>query len=109
MKAGTYRYRLEMTVPLGTRNGFLDLTICDNLAEGFLTMFTNTLAIAAGTCRGNQLSFCGKMKTLLSTIPYKASGTVTRSQIKLTFHTENGDYPVTGRQALPGQRKAAGV
>lgn len=109
MKAGTYRYKLEMTVPLGKRNGFLDLTICDNIAEGFLTMFTNTLAIAAGTCRGNQLSFCGKMKTLLSTIPYKASGTVTRSQVRLTFHTEEGDYPATGWLALREQRKAASV
>lgn len=105
MKAGTYRYKLEMTVPLGKRNGYLDLTIRDNSAEGFLTMFTNTLAIAAGTCQGNRLSFCGKMKTLLSTISYKASGKVTRSQIELVFHTERGDYPATGRQALPEQRR----
>ncbi|MGN0968688.1 MAG: hypothetical protein ACI4O3_05400 [Oscillospiraceae bacterium] len=109
MKAGTYRYKLEMTVPLGTRNGYLDLTICDNIAEGFLTMFTNTLAIGAGTCRGNQLSFCGKMKTLLSTISYRASGTVTRSQVDLVFHTERGDYPATGRQAFLDQRRGTGV
>ncbi len=98
MKDGTYQYALGMTVPLGKRKGILRFTLQNQRIQGALTMFTNTAPIAQGGLVGNRIWFAGTMKTLLSTIAYRAEGTVTRSNIKLVFRTSNGNYPADGRQ-----------
>lgn len=108
MKDGSYRYSLEMTVPLGKRNGSLEIRILGKNMIGFLTMFTDTQPITCGICTGNGISFQGEMKTLAETIHYIAEGTISQSQIQLVFHTERGDYPASGRPALSDQRRAAG-
>lgn len=101
MRDGTYRYALEMTVPLGKRNGSLEIQILNQKVTGFLTMFTDTQRIARGICTRNEISFLGEMKALAESIPYRAEGTVSHKQIQLVFHTERGDYPAAGRPAFP--------
>ena len=103
MRDGNYQYAVLMTVPLGKRNGELEVTIHQNAVEGFLTMFTVTLPITKGVCDGNQIRFAGSMKTLQSMFPYEATGTISQTQIDLVFHTERGDYPAIG------QRRTAAV
>lgn len=98
MKNGNYRYAVLMTVPLGERNGELDITIRESTVFGSLTMFTVTLPIQQGSCSGNQISFSGDMKTLLDLFPYEAAGTISRSQLDLTFHTGRGDFHASGRR-----------
>ena len=103
MRDGNYQYAVLMTVPLGKRNGELEVDIRQNTVEGFLTMFTVTLPIARGVCDGNRIRFAGSMKTLQSMFPYEATGTISQTQIDLVFHTERGDYPAIG------QRRTAAV
>lgn len=109
MRDGIYRYALEMTVPLGKRNGSLEIEILGRTVTGFLTMFADTQRITSGICSGNGISFLGEMKILAETIPYVAEGTIFHDQIQLVFHTERGDYPATGRPALPDQRRAPSI
>ena len=74
MKDGPYHYMLEMTVPLGKRNGRLDIEIRSGTVTGYLTMFTDTQPISGGTQTGNGISFAGVMRTLARPIPYTAEG-----------------------------------
>ncbi|MGM9650409.1 MAG: hypothetical protein ACI3VX_00560 [Faecousia sp.] len=103
MKDGNYHYAVRMTVPLGKRNGRLEVNIRQHRVEGFLTMFTVRLPIARGSCDGNQIRFAGTMKTLPKLFAYEAAGTICPGQVELVFHTEQGDYPAIG------QRRTAAV
>ena len=98
MKNGQYQYAVLMTVPLGKRNGKLEVSIQKNIVEGFLTMFTVKLPILRGICTGNQIRFAGEMKTLTHRFPYEASGTISQAHVDLVFHTESGDYPAVGQR-----------
>lgn len=105
MKNGNYQYEVTMRVPLGKRNGNLNITISKNKLFGFLTMFTEQLPISDGFCDGDHLTFSGKMKTLLNTFDYIADGIITNDQIELVFRTERGDYPAIGRKSLAIDRE----
>lgn len=107
MKDGAYQYNVNMTVPLGKRNGELDIHINKNVVKGFLTMFTERLPILHGSCEGNVIKFSGKMKTLLNTFSYTAAGTVSETEINLLFHTEQGDFPALGKQAFFAKQEIA--
>ena len=100
MKNGIYQYEVTMKVPLGKRNGSLDFSVSENNLVGFLTMFTEKEPIIEGSCEGDRLTFSGKMKTLLNTFGYVATGTINQDQIELRFHTERGEYPATGRKVF---------
>lgn len=108
MRNGKYHYAVVMDVPLGKRSGCLDFTVCGNKIIGFMTMFMETLPITEGQCIGNQISFSGKMKTILNSFAYVADGKIDRDQIRLLFHTEHGDYPAQGRKRfrniIPGEQ-----
>ena len=109
MKDGPYHYMLEMTVPLGKRNGRLDIEIRSGTVTGYLTMFTDTQPISGGTQTGNGISFAGVMRTLARPIPYTAEVMVAHSRLRLVFHTDGGDYAAVGRQAIIDQRRPIGV
>lgn len=99
MKDGTYQYDLQMETPLGRRRGNLELIIEKSWINGYLTMFTRTIPIRNGVRSGNAIFFEGDMKTMMSSLPYKAKGTVSPSGVELTISTENGEYPVKGTLA----------
>lgn len=96
MENGTYQYDLEMRTPLGLRRGNLELMVWGDFLNGYLTMFTRTIPIQNGKRSGKQISFCGDMKTLMSTLTYKAEGNISGSDIRLMIETNRGVYPVTG-------------
>lgn len=108
MKDGTYCYAVEMTVPLGKRNGRLEITLHDRKASGYLTMFTDTQPIHRCVCSGNGISFAGEMHLSVGILAYIAEGSISQSQLKLIFHTDNGDYSAIGRQTIE-QRRTTGV
>lgn len=106
MKDGAYQYTVEMTVPRGIRNGSLDIAIHSGALTGNLTMFTNTQPIFQGIYAGSGISFIGEMRTMTSVISYTAEGTISPTRLKLVFHTEHGDYPAIGGQAIIDPRRA---
>ena len=100
MRNGTYRYALEMQVPLGKRRGELELKVSNNRICGFLTMFTGRLPIESATIKGNELTFTGEMKTLISTFSYTAIGTLGSRAIELSFNTDKDMYPAVGEAIM---------
>ena len=102
MKNGTYKYALEMIVPLGKRRGLLELKVSNNRVGGFLTMFTQRLPLETAILSGSELSFTGEMKTLMYPMKYNATGTIDRNTLKLSFNTDKGVFPTTG-EALKGE------
>ena len=96
MENGTYKYDLEMNTPLGKRRGNLELMVWGDFLNGYLTMFTRTIPIQNGKRDGKQISFSGDMKTLMSTLPYRAQGSINASCLELEFATERGKYPASG-------------
>lgn len=102
MKNGTYKYALEMIVPLGKRRGLLELKVSNNRVGGFLTMFTQRLPLETAILSGSELSFTGEMKTLMYPMKYNATGTIDRNALELSFNTDKGVFPATG-EVLKGE------
>lgn len=94
--AQSYKYALEMAVPLGKRTGTLKLHIQGRDVTGNLTLFMRTTDIRAGTYDNGTVDFQGTMQTLTKTMPYTAHGTLTRRTIVLDFDTERGSYHAVG-------------
>lgn len=102
MENGTYDFALEMMTPLGRRRGSLALTVLGNTLKGSFTMFTRTLPIREGARQGNNIFFCGDMKTFMKTIPYQAEGEIRDRRICMTIASELGRYAVRGSRMKRG-------
>lgn len=106
MKDGSYRYGIEMTVPLGRRYGQLELRIDGGSVQGVLTMFNRAVPIEGGQCAGSAIQFNGAMRTLSALFHYIARGRVSAHFIELDFDTERGSYHALGTsKAARGRAK----
>lgn len=94
--AQSFRYEIEMKVPLGTRTGSLELCVQNGAVTGSLTLFMKTTGISAGTYHNGNVAFRGTMQTLADTLHYSAHGTIQKRLADLEFITDRGSYHVTG-------------
>ena len=93
-----YTYTLEMDVPRGIRRGRLLIEIFGNIVRGRLEMFSNITDILSGTYKNGRVEFEGKMKTLMYSMNYRASGRITKRHAELDFSTEKGMFHASGEQ-----------
>lgn len=96
------KYRICLTVPLGRRNGIMLLKQSNGQFTGWLDVLGQKTAFS-GTLSGNgQLTLSGVLQTLVSTLPYTATGTVRGRQILLKLKTTAGaSYLLTGEELEP--------
>ena len=87
-----------MDVPRGIRRGRLLIEIFGNIVRGRLEMFSNITDIITGTYKNGRVEFEGKMKTLMYSMNYHASGRITKSHAELDFETDKGLFHASGEQ-----------
>lgn len=98
-------YRIQMQTPLGSRAGTMEVQIEEPRLWGNLNVlkhvepFEGTID-ASGACR-----IRGTLVTLMSSIPYTASGQLTPDSLSLFLEGGRNLFPVTGT-VCPEEKKA---
>lgn len=92
-------YRICLTAPLGARNGSLVLRKAEGKVEGWLNVMNERNRFSGVLSEDGQLTLSGVIRTLVSTMHYTATGTVSGRKILLNLKTDSGaQYPVSGEE-----------
>lgn len=92
-------YRICLTAPLGARNGSLVLHETEDQVDGWLNVMNEKNKFSGVLSEDGQLTLSGVLRTLVSTIHYTATGTVSGQKILLNLKTDSGaQYPVSGEE-----------
>ena len=95
-------YRICMSVPLGMRNGTMLLQRTGEHIDGWLDILNQRNTLSGVLLGDGQLTLFGTLRTLLSTVPYTAVGTISGRKILLNLKTESGAYyPISGEEFKP--------
>ena len=92
-------YRICLTAPLGARNGTLVLSETGGRVEGWLNVMNEKNRCAGVLSAEGQLALSGVIRTLIRTMRYTATGTVSGRKIFLNLKMDSGAYyPVSGEE-----------
>ena len=92
-------YRICLTVPLGARNGTMLLHEVEGKVEGWMNVMNEKNRFSGVLSDEGQLTISGVIRTLISTMHYTATGTVSEKNILLNLKTDSGAYyPVFGEE-----------
>ena len=91
-----HRYKITLETPLGRRYGTLEISVCSSKISGCLDVFQNRQPVTGvlygdGACR-----LSGKFVTLMSEVPYQATGCIGNDSVELTLIAGNGTFKITG-------------
>ena len=96
---GEKNYRICLTAPLGARNGSLVLHGSGGRVDGWLNVMGRKNALSGQISDDGQITFSGSFQTLVSTVAYTATGTISGQRILLNLKTDSGaQYPVSGEE-----------
>lgn len=92
-------YRICLTAPLGARNGTMVLCETGGKVNGWLCVMDKKNIFSGVISDDGQLTLSGEIRTLISTVHYTATGTVSGRKILLNMKTDSGaHYPVSGEE-----------
>ena len=86
----TRGYRVCLSVPLGRRNGTMVLHETDGRINGWWEVMAQRNTLSGTMSAGGYLTLSGVLRTLISTVPYAAEGTIDGSRLFLTLKTAFG-------------------
>lgn len=93
------RYRICLSVPLGKRIGTMTLREAEGRVDGWLDMMNEQNRFSGSLSDDGQLTLFGAIRTLVSTMRYTATGTISGRNILLNLKTESGAYyPISGEE-----------
>ena len=93
------KYRVSLTAPLGERSGILTLRGSDGKLDGWLEVMQRRNPCSGTLSPGGQLALSGRLQTLVSSVPYTATGIISGRRILLNLKTSTGAYyPVSGEE-----------
>ena len=92
-------YRICLTAPLGARNGTLVFHETSGKVDGWLNVMNEKNRFSGVLSEEGQLTLIGVIRTLISTMRYTATGTISGRRIFLNLKTDFGaQYPVSGEE-----------
>ena len=80
------KYRICLYVPLGKRDGTLSLHESDGRITGYMDILNQKSDIVRTLCSDGHLELCGVLKTLMTTVPFNAVGTIDGNRIILNLN-----------------------
>lgn len=93
------RYRICLSAPLGQRDGTMFVHESGGKVDGWLEVMNRKNEFFGKLSRDGELAIAGAIRTLVSTIHYTATGTVSGCKILLNLKTDSGaHYPVSGEE-----------
>ena len=94
-----WNYRICLAAPLGDRNGTMVLHEADGRVDGWLNVMNEKNSFSGVLSDEGQLAVSGALRTLVSTMHYTATGTVSGQRILLNLETDTGaQYPLSGEE-----------
>ncbi len=112
----TRDYRVSVSTPLGLRSG--ELRLCDEngAASGTFELLGKTQSFEGTLAEDGTLKIEGELATLLSTLRYRAAGTLRGDGIEMEIRVDKGAkgvFPLTGslvaQPGTPGAKEGAGA
>jgi len=98
-------YRICMFVPLGRRNGTMLLRRTGEVVDGWLDVLGQRNPLSGVLSNNGQVALSGVLQTLLSTMPYTATGTIAERKILLNLKSASGAYyPISGEEYKPDDK-----
>lgn len=92
-------YRICLSAQLGARNGTMVLHETGGKVDGWLNVMNEKNRFSGVISAEGQLTLSGVIRTLISTMHYTATGTVSGRKILLNLKTDSGtQYPVCGEE-----------
>lgn len=89
-------YHIQMHTPLGRRAGTLEVQIEKNKVRGYMNVLAHREPFEGSIDENGNCSFSGTLVTLMSTIPYTASGQITPELLELSLKGGQNLFPITG-------------
>ncbi len=90
-------YRICLTTPLGTRDGTMAFHETGGKVDGWLNVMNEKNRFSGALSAEGQLTLTGVIRTLVSTMRYTATGTISGRMILLNMKMDSGaQYPVSG-------------
>ncbi len=89
-------YRVSVKVPLGVREGFLRLHICNESVTGQLELLGKVEKIEGNISSDGNMNFKGALKTPIRTLEYTAAGEMKDDCISLHLTSGPTRYALTG-------------
>lgn len=92
-------YRICLAAPLGDRNGTMVFHEAEGKVDGWMNVMNEKNRFSGELSDEGQLTFSGVIRTLISTVHYTATGTVSGRNILLDLKTDSGaHYPISGEE-----------
>lgn len=89
-------YRIQMHTPLGRRAGTLDVQFEKDKVRGFMNVLAHREPFEGSIDENGNCRITGTLVTLMSTIPYTASGQITPEGLELSLKGGRNLFPITG-------------
>ncbi|MGN0564168.1 MAG: hypothetical protein ACI4LH_05445 [Candidatus Heritagella sp.] len=89
-------YRIQMHTPLGSRPGTMEVLIEKNTVRGYLDILRHLEPFEGSIDENGRCRIRGILVTLLSRIPYTATGRITPDVLDLSLRGGQNRFPVRG-------------
>ena len=96
-----YRYDVCLKTPIGIRLGTLCVTALSNVLKGNLWLLSRVVPVTGRVDAQGNCHLSGNLITPIQTIPFAASGKLSRHGISLLLHSGQGEFELSG-VASPG-------
>ncbi|MGN0799910.1 MAG: hypothetical protein ACI4NU_05700 [Christensenellales bacterium] len=90
------KYQIQMRTPLGNRTGTLEVQIEKNIIKGHLDVLKHLEPFEGNIDENGHCSINGRLVTLMSAIPYTATGQITPDSLHLSLKGGRNLFPITG-------------
>lgn len=92
-------YRICLNAPLGVRFGTMAIHETGGRVDGWLNVMNEKNRFSGVLLEEGQLALNGVIRTLISTMRYTATGTISGQKILLNLKMDSGaQYPVSGEE-----------
>ncbi|MGN0314247.1 MAG: hypothetical protein ACI4EG_05600 [Fusicatenibacter sp.] len=90
------KYQIQMKTPLGTRTGTMDIQIDKGKLRGHLDVLKRAELLEGNIDENGYCSISGTLVTLMSSIPYTATGQITPDSLCLSLTDGRNVFLLTG-------------
>lgn len=90
------RYNICMHTPMGKRYGSMSIQANDNQISGFLSLLQHKEPFYGTIDENGLCEFTGKIITLMRTIAYVATGTITECSLNLSLRCGQSSFELIG-------------
>lgn len=94
-------YDVIMRTPIGARYGTMSVTIDNSKINGILNILKKANPFYGNINENGDCQIKGELTTLMRTIPYDATGRITKENLALRLKGEQESFDISGTASAP--------